>query len=249
MRLIQERIEAARGSSGGVIAFDADGTLWSGDVGEDTFLGAVEAGALRQEALAALQRLALAYDLPRRREANAQALVLFDAYKAGQLPEREVCAMMAWAFAGWSVEALRELVDHLVSCAGFEGRRFDRVAQLVDWSRRLGLRTVIVSASPDFAVAAAAADLGFEPSDIAACAVLISDSVLQPELIGPVPYGEHKVQALELLAPGERLLAAFGDNNFDLPLLKAASVGVAVYPKPALRELLPTAPELLTLGD
>lgn len=249
MRLIQERIEAAAEGASGVVAFDADGTLWSGDVGEDAFVGATRADALREDALPALQRLAVDFDIPVEREANAQARVLFQAYRLGRLPEVEACGMMAWAFAGWQQHELSTFLLRLYDHVGLEQRRFDKITQLIHWSREKGFRTVIISASPDFAVAAATSSLGFEAPDVAACAVQVNDGVLQSALQRPVPYGEHKVHALQQVAPGLALVAAFGDNSFDLPLLRAARVGVAVRPKPALVALLAAAPELLILGD
>ena len=44
---LERRLRADRPSA---LAFDADGTLWSGDVGEDVFRFAVERGRLRDQA-------------------------------------------------------------------------------------------------------------------------------------------------------------------------------------------------------
>ena len=70
-----------------------------------------------------------------------------------------------------------------------------------------------------------------------------------PHLAAPLPYLEHKVHALTKVAPGRALLAAFGDNGFDLPLLTAARVAVAVRPKPALQVALSELPRALCLKD
>jgi phosphoserine phosphatase len=57
-----------------------------------------------------------------------------------------------------------------------------------------------------------------------------------PDVDRPIPYGTGKVRRLhDRIGTGRPLLAAFGDNAFDVALLAEASVGVAVRPKDALR--------------
>jgi phosphoserine phosphatase len=58
---------------------------------------------------------------------------------------------------------------------------------------------------------------------------------MAPRLASPVPYAETKPVALRALMGEGELLASFGDNVFDIELLRAARMGVAVRPKPALR--------------
>ncbi len=229
------------------VAFDADGTLWSGDVGEDTILAAIRHHALRREASSALSDLAARYGIGVNADPNRQAELLFDGYHRHQLPEVEACEMMAWAFAGWQEDELRQFVASALQEVGLERRRFRPLERAVDWARHSGLRTVVVSASPDFVIEVAAGPLGFRAEDIAACRPARRHGALLSTLESPLPYGEHKVGALRTLAPGHSLLAAFGDNSFDLPMLRAARVGVAVRPKPALRALLSSAPELVVL--
>ena len=52
--LLAELAALAATGKNGLLAFDGDGTLWSGDVGEDVFHEAVTRGLLRDEARAAL---------------------------------------------------------------------------------------------------------------------------------------------------------------------------------------------------
>ena len=69
------------------IAFDADGTLWSGDVGEDMFQYALEQKLLRPSALPALAKVAATYEVEQCPEPNQQGRLLFSAFLRGQLPE------------------------------------------------------------------------------------------------------------------------------------------------------------------
>jgi phosphoserine phosphatase len=72
--------------------------------------------------------------------------------------------------------------------------------------------------------------------------------VMLPEVDRPIPYGAGKVTRLdERIGPSRILFAAFGDNAFDVALLASARVGVAVRPKPRLRERAHEVPGLVEL--
>jgi phosphoserine phosphatase len=244
-------LEAALAEHGpGALAFDADGTLWSGDVGEDVFLYAIEHGLLRVEALPALQALAQAHDIQVSREANAQARLLYDAFRGHTLPELAACEMMAWGFAGWSDAELDTQVARILDAAQLSQRYYGPMLRVQAWAKERGLPCYVVSASPDFVIRVATTPLGFEPAHLAACTpVRTSNGLLLPHLATPLPYLDHKVLALQRLAPSRALLAAFGDNGFDLPLLQAARLAVAVRPKPALSNALNQLPHALILQN
>lgn len=248
MDRVIEHMQQALGAGPGVVAFDADGTLWSGDVGEDFFLFCVREGALKAEAGEALHALAQRFQIAEESDPNRQALVLYEAYLADKLPEREVCEMMAWALAGHAQDDLTGLIRRALDEAGLHRRRYRPIERAIAWAREHELVTLVISASPSYVVAAAAESLGFSTSQIAACEPGIANGILLPHLAHPLPYAEHKVSAAARLAPGVSLLAAFGDNSFDLAMLDAARVRVAVNPKPALRELLVSRTDVITIG-
>jgi phosphatidylglycerophosphatase C len=230
-----------------VMAFDGDGTLWSGDVGEDLFRAALRDSFLLDGVRPALLAEAARFGLPlSEEEANGSATtiarVLLASYLAGQYPERETCAMMAWCYAGRSVPEVEALSRAVLAEEGLPGRLTPEIASVVAWGRKMGVRMVLISASPRAVVEAAGAYWGFEPGDIAAATPATADGVILPELSSPVPYAETKLSAGRALFGNARWLAAFGDNVFDIDMLKTAEVGVAVRPKPRL-EL-----ELASLG-
>jgi phosphoserine phosphatase len=68
-----------------------------------------------------------------------------------------------------------------------------------------------------------------------------------PRLASPVPYAEAKPVALRALVGDAQLVGSFGDNVFDIDLLRAALLGVAIRPKPALRVRLPELEGLVLL--
>src|SRR5262249_54872417 len=87
-----------------LLATDADGTLWSGDIGIDLFEALLASHGVRDDAREALAAEARAHGIDDTGDANAIASRLYDAFKAERYPDREAFAMMTWAFAGRTVE-------------------------------------------------------------------------------------------------------------------------------------------------
>lgn len=227
-----------------VLAFDGDGTLWSGDVGEDLFRAAMRDDFLRDEALSALVAEAKAHQvvLDSTSNANAVARTLLAAYLAGTYPERETCAMMAWCYAGHTLADVEALARSVLTEEDLPGRLHGELRPIIDWSRSRGVRSVLISASPRAVVQPAAALWGFQPGDIAAATPAVKAGYVLPQLAAPVPYAETKLTAGRGLFGQARWLAAFGDNVFDIDMLTTAEVGIAVRPKPKLKS------ELAALG-
>jgi phosphoserine phosphatase len=227
-----------------VMAFDGDGTLWSGDVGEDLFRAAMREQYLLESAREALLAEAEHYQiaLSNSADANAIAGVLMAAYLAGKYPERETCAMMTWCYAGRPLADVEQLAREVLEEEDLESRLTPELEAIVDFGRSAGMRLVLVSASPRAIVEAAGKAWGFEPADIAAATPAVQGGVVLPRMAGPVPYAEAKLSAGRALFGDARWLAAFGDNVFDIDMLTTAEMGVAVRPKPRL------AAELAALG-
>lgn len=230
--------------SGVVIAFDGDGTLWSGDVGEDLFRAAMRDDFLLDDALPALVVEAERYGipLPTSPSANGVARALLAAYLAGQYPERETCAMMTWCYAGHALTDVEALAQSVLKHEDLPSRFNGELSPVLDWIATRGIRRVLVSASPRVVVEPAGALRGFLPADIAAATPAVEAGRVLPRLAAPVPYAEAKLSAGRDLFGQARWLAAFGDNVFDIDMLTTAEIGVAVRPKPKLET------ELAVLG-
>lgn len=237
-RLLETIGPLAAATTTGLFAFDADGTLWSGDVGDDVFHWATKNDLLRTEALDALAREARAHAVDPTGSPSAVAARLFDAYLAGSYPERSAYALMTWCYAGFTVPELRALARQAFEKTQLARRLHGELAPILSFARDAGVRVAVVSASPLPVVREAVRlwELA-EDAVIATAAALDSETILD-HLAGPVPYAETKPRALRAAFPNNELLASFGDNVFDIELLVAARVGVAVRPKPALRARL-----------
>lgn len=222
--------------AGVVLSFDGDGTLWSGDVGEDLMREALSEQFLREEALPALLQEAERHrvTLNGAHDANAVAGTLVAAYLAGQYPERETCEMMTWCYAGRTLAEVQALAAAVLEEEGLSDRLHDELEPILEWSRKRGVRSVLISASPRAIVEPAAALWGFAASDVAASTPAIEAGRVLPRMETPVPYAENKLRAGRGLFGNARWLAAFGDNVFDIDMLTTAEVGVAVRPKPKL---------------
>jgi phosphatidylglycerophosphatase C len=65
--------------------------------------------------------------------------------------------------------------------------------------------------------------------------------------VRPIPYGAGKVMHLRAKLGARPLYAAFGDNAFDVAMLREARVPVAIRPKPRLVERAGEVPALVVL--
>lgn len=241
------RLDELGAGTDAALCFDADGTLWSGDVGEDVFRFACERGLLKDAALPVLQQFAFDSALAVVDDVNQQAQLLFDGYLMGALQERCACELMAVGFAGWQVSELEHAIVTALDASGLSARLFQPLKKVFDWAQRTDTATFVISASPDFVVQVAARHWGFAAAQVQACTPARNGGVLQPQLAWELPYGDDKVRCGRRLLQGRRWLASFGDSGFDGPMLQAAAIGVAVRPKASLRAWMKQRPSLCLL--
>lgn len=233
----------------GLLSFDGDGTLWTGDVGEDVFVAAVRAGFLLDAALEGLLAMAQRCGTSRDGDANAIADGLFAGYRRGVVDEREICDMMSWCFAGHVIDNVRAFIDGALCEAAISSRRIAEIGPIVEWARARNHRVVIVSASPQLVVEQASQIWQWDRADVLGSPAATDDGAcVLPRLSAPTPYGPTKVtRTREHVGPDVPWLAAFGDNIFDVDMLAAAAIRVAVRPKPRLRERFGTLDGLVEL--
>ncbi|HMJ15726.1 MAG TPA: HAD family hydrolase, partial [Polyangiaceae bacterium] len=191
---------------------------------------------------------ALLFGVATQGSASEIAARMFVAYVHGAYPEREICEMMTWCYAGWTLAELRQFAEDTLGERGITTRLNPALAPVLAWARAQGLQTCLVSASPRAIVEIAAAHLQFAPSEILASEPVLDGDTIEARMHGSVPYGPTKCRVREELMNGAVWLASFGDNVFDLEMLRSAQLGVAVRPKPALRERLPELPFVELVG-
>jgi phosphoserine phosphatase len=234
-----DRLLFARVPEPSGLAFDADGTLWAGDVGEDVFDFACRHELLRDEPLEHLQRVARAHGLADTGSPSALAGSLYAAYRSGILPELLTCEIMTWSYAGWTLDELGATAARALRERGLVDRVRRVLTPIFEFARREDLATIVVSASPHPVVIEALRLAELEFDEVAAARPALSGGRIQPVMAAKVPYGPEKpVFGAQLLGTRD-WLGSFGDNAFDVEMLRAARIGVAVCPKPALVLRLP----------
>ena len=247
---VVEHIVASAGREpGGAIAFDGDGTLWSGDIGEDFFGELVKSERILEAAAEPIRREARAEGIDATGAIAAVASRIHAAYLADEFPEERVCELMTWAFAGWSKSDMDAFAFDVLVRENLSARLHGEAIAVVTEARAKGVRVCLVSASPRSVVHAAAKIVGIDTKDVASATELCApDGVVQADVDRPIPYGPGKVKHLRAMIGGATpLYAAFGDNAFDVAMLREAKLGVAIRPKPRLVERAHEVPGLVVL--
>jgi phosphatidylglycerophosphatase C len=231
------------------VATDGDGTLWTGDVGEDMFHAFLDHGRVDPPAFEALVRDARAHGLSDAGAGSDVARRIYEAYLAGQFPEEHLCEIMTWCFAGWTRAEVSSFARQVVDAGGLDSRFHSEVLSVLARARAASLEVVLVSASPFAVVLEAGSRVGFDAEHVVAARAAYDGDVMRADVLRPIPYGAGKVTRLrERVGPERPLYAAFGDNAFDVALLASSSVPVAVRPKPRLRERADAVPGLVELA-
>lgn len=231
----------------GACAFDGDGTLWSGDVGEDFLEHLLHEDAFTDLAARLFAGEAERFGVTKSKRAKDQLAAMFHAYTEGTYPEDRICGLIALAVAGRRADDVARVAEAVVSAREVRGRLHEEAVGILDESRALGLTCYLVSASPRPIVVAAAACVGLGPNDVIAVTVREVDGTLGASLDEPIPYGEGKATRLIERLGARPLLACAGDNAFDLAMLKRARLPLAIRPKSRLRDLAHELPSLVIL--
>jgi phosphoserine phosphatase len=197
----------AEPGDGRPVAFDADGTLWRGDVGEDLLRYLITEGRL-----------------PRYRGRTG----LYEEY------ERRVAQDPASGYA-FTVEVMEDVEEGALSalCQEFFQRRF--AGRLFPFTRPLvqalsgqGYAVWIVSASPTWPVVAGAAALGVPRERVIGVHCDLEAGRLTRRVHTPVPCGEGKVALLR--SRGLRPVLGVGNGDLDLQMLAYAERALVIAP-------------------
>ena len=198
-----------------VAAFDCDGTLWSGDAGENFFAWEIEKGVVSPEVARAM------------RDRYAE-------YKAGKVTEEDMCGEMVSMHKGLTEAAMMTAAREFMTSA-FPGRIFPEMMDLVRRLQKQGCEVWAVSSSNEWIIRA-----GLEQFGIGADRILAAKAQMNGELVGErlvrVPSGPGKPKALRE-ALNKEIDAAFGNSRWDAEMLRIARYAVAVNPNPDLEKL------------
>jgi phosphatidylglycerophosphatase C len=231
------------------LAFDADGTLWRGDIGCDVFEAQIKAGYFTESVRPLFEREMIALGLAPEADLTQMARVLLAEFYAGRYGDGPSSEMMAMAFAGRTPEEMAAFVRDAVGAVGIEGRVLPAVRAIIRWAQEIDLPVYVVSASLAVAVAAAVSVYEIAPERVIAMVPQRAHGRCVLELDGGSVYGTGKVDAIERTVQGGALIAAFGDSAGDVFMMRTASLGVGVGPSERLLNAATSVPAFVILDQ
>jgi phosphoserine phosphatase len=188
----------------GLAAFDADGTLWEGDIGEEVLQDLAATGSLVNPPSAPWEEY-----LRRVRRDPADGFAFAVQVMRG-LDEETVFAVservFERSFASAIFPAVRSCLEHLLA------RKWE---------------VFVVSASNRWSVEVGAKRLGLSADRVVGLSVRVEGGRLTDRVVQPVPTLQGKPDLLRQRA-GRDADLAFGNSVLDLPLLLASRTPVAV---------------------
>ncbi|HVI10470.1 MAG TPA: HAD-IB family phosphatase [Candidatus Binatia bacterium] len=201
-----------------VAAFDCDGTLWSGDVGERFF-----DWELRERHVFP--------DDARRGELSQFWRARYADYKRGEVDETTMCGEMVTLHRGISEVNLMAAAS-LFFEQNFVPLIFPEMRELVGRLQDQGCEIWTVSSSNEWIIRAAMKHFGISEDRVLAAKVKIVNGIATDKLIR-VPSGHGKPEVLRAVV-GKPIDAAFGNSRWDAEMLDMARHAFAINPNPDL---------------
>jgi phosphoserine phosphatase len=195
-----------------VAAFDCDGTLWSGDVGETFFDWELKQGLVPAEVGLAMR-------------------ARYAAYKRGEVDETTMCGEMVTMHRGIAESVIvRAAADFFEEF--FAAQIFPEMRDLVRQLQESGCEVWAISSSNEWLIRAGMKHFGIPDDRILAAKVELDTGIVSDRLVR-VPSGPGKPQALREVGKKD-VDAAFGNSRWDSELLAMAKHAFAVNPNPDL---------------
>jgi HAD superfamily phosphoserine phosphatase-like hydrolase len=204
-----------------VAAFDCDGTLWSGDLGERFFDWTLR----EEEGIPDI----LGHGIGRTEMRDRYA-----AYKRGEIDETSMCGELTTIYRGRPEEEILRAAAQFFE-KSFARQIFPEMRELVRRLHESGCEIWAVSSSNEWVIRAAMKYFGIPADRILAAKVETEKGVATDRLIR-VPSGPGKPQALREVAKKE-IDAAFGNSRWDAEMLAMARHAFAINPNPDLEAL------------
>lgn len=184
-----------------IAAFDADGTLWDADLGENFFQYQID------------HRLV---DLPQ----NA-----FDYYLNKKNENGDPCGAFLWlaqinknqslsTVREWAQTAFSEIQPNPI---------FSEQKKLIQLLQKYDVQVYIVTASITWAVEAGAMAIGINPENVIGVETQVQNGIITEQGCYPITYKEGKVEALLKKTKNQVPFLCSGNSMGDFELLKAAT--------------------------
>jgi HAD superfamily phosphoserine phosphatase-like hydrolase len=204
-----------------VAAFDCDGTLWSGDLGERFFDWELTESYVFP-------------DGPSREILSRTWRARHAAYKRGEVDETTMCGEMVTMHQGISERQMMEASTRFFD-EFFVVQIFPEMRELVRRLQESDCDVWAVSSSNEWVIRAAMRHFSIPDSRILAAKVEVEKDIVTDRLIR-VPSGEGKPKALRAVV-NKPIDAAFGNSRWDTEMLAIAKHAFAVNPNPDLEAI------------
>ena len=198
-----------------VAAFDCDGTLWSGDVGETFFDWEIRRGLVSAEVGLAMR-------------------ARYASYKRGEVGETTMCGEMVTMHRGRAesvmLQAATDFFDEF-----FVTQIFPEMRDLVNRLQKAGCDVWAISSSNEWVIRGGMRHFSIANDHILAAKVELDNGMVTDRLVR-VPSGPGKPQALREVVKKD-VDAAFGNSRWDAEMLAMAKHAFAVNPNPDLKAM------------
>ncbi len=184
-----------------IAAFDADGTLWDVDLGENFFQYQID-----------LKQVPLPADPWNH---------YLEMKKINDDP-RSAYAWLAQINEGKSVEQVREWAQAAFNSI-LPSPIFSEQKKLIEVLKSHGVKIYIVTASIKWAVEPGARALGLSNEDVIGVETVVNDKIISKEAVLPITYRQGKVTALWQATKNQPHFLAVGNSIGDFELLEKAS--------------------------
>jgi len=218
-----------------VAFFDADHTMWSGDLGDLAFNRALGQRRFLPEAAEPMAKLLEDSGGEAKRDPHADAEALYARYKEGGVDEVAIIDSQVLCYTGWQRDALVEL-GHEVMRDGLGDKIYAGMRELHAALRTLGIEIRVISGTSQELVEAGVSVFGIAPEMVRGARAKIVDGKIHGEMDGASTYREGKVVAMKAMIGEATAVAGFGDSTSDTPMLERCILRVGVNPRPSLRQ-------------
>jgi phosphatidylglycerophosphatase C len=231
----------------GAVAFDGDGTLWTGDVADDVISHMHRERLFKADALSDFQAAIRLYEPDAPTEIHAALDVVLALDRAGKLSHRRTCELLASILAGYRPDEFHALAVKILQTVKLTDRLIAETWTVRAAAEKAGHRVMVISASP-LAIVDAACEVSGFVGDRAGVRIAVENGLHTSRTLPPTPYADGKCEAIQAITTLP-LHAAFGDNRFDADMLRAAKMALAVRPKKALLDVAEQIPGLRLLTE
>lgn len=247
---LRAMVEAARtvgATHRPVIATDADGTLWEGDIGDDLFVEALSHYPIGPVAREGLSRGAVeVFGTEGPADPRELALAFIAAYRSGRMSIERICDLQAESLGDRPVEEFDRLVATVAGRVAARIRPAVRV--IVEEAERAGVAVHVVTGSLGLAVATTLRLAGLSHASASGGTLAVRDGRVLPSLVGPIPLHAGKVTALQAVGAWPPALG-MGDGAWDSTFLRGCAVPLLVHPGAALLDAMASTAGVMILRD